>query len=114
MCFVTAPFFEPVALSASLCSGASASLIWTAAFATWSSSRLESWRSSRIAELRTSSRIFFESSVVIFCATSVNIPPTSLRASSRGGRPCSSAQAERPRAQNSSSSSKFRSLPFVK
>ena len=66
MCFVTAPFFEPVAFSASFSSGAIAALICSAADGDdCSSSRGASRRSSRIAELRTSSRIFFESSVVI-------------------------------------------------
>jgi hypothetical protein len=69
MCFVTAPFFEPVAFAASLNSGRSASSIWIAAVATCSSSRFERRRSSRIAALRTSSRIFLESSVVIWLAT---------------------------------------------
>jgi hypothetical protein len=65
MCFVTAPFFEPVAFAASFSRGAIAALICSAADATTSSSRGASRRSSRIAELRTRSRIFFESSVVI-------------------------------------------------
>ena len=51
MCFVTAPFFEPVALSASLCERGEGLAICAAAFATWSSSRVESWRSSRIADV---------------------------------------------------------------
>ena len=89
-------------------------MIWTAALPTASVSRGASRRSSRTAALRTSSRIFFESSVVTVCATCLKMPLASERASSSVGRPCSSAQAASPRAQNSSSSSKFRSLPFVK
>ena len=111
-CFVIAPFFEPVALPSSLRSGASASRISIAACATDSSSRGVSRRSSRMAELRTSSRIFFESSVVIFGARSANMPPTSSRTSAIAGMACSSAQLARPRVQNSSSSSKFFSLPL--
>ena len=65
MCLETAPFFEPVALSCSSRSGASAAMICSAAEATCSSSRGLSLRSSRIAALRTSSRIFLASSVVI-------------------------------------------------
>jgi hypothetical protein len=114
MCFVTAPFFEPVAFSASFSSGAIAALICSAAAATDSTSRGVSRRSSRIAELRTSSRIFFASSVVIFGTSSTKRPLTSVRASSSGGSACSSAQVERPRVQKSSSSSKFRSLPLAK
>ena len=114
MCFVTAPFFEPVALARSLYRPLSASRIWIAAFATESSSFGVSRRSSRIAALRTSSRIFFESSVVILVATSRKSFETSSRASSSGGMACSSAQLDRPRVQNSSSSSKFRSALFVK
>ena len=96
MCFEIAPFFEPVALSCSLRSGASAARICSAATATSSSSRGVSLRSSRIAALRTSSRIFFESSVVIWPTSSTNIPLTSLRASSSGGSTCSSAQRREP------------------
>ncbi len=114
MCFVTAPFFEPVAFASCFVSGAIASRIWIATLATVSSSFGASRRSSRIAELRTSSRIFFESSVVICGATSTNMPPTSPRTSSSVGTACSSAQFESPRAQKSSSSSKLRSAPFVK
>ena len=113
MCFVIAPFFAPDALPRSFSSGASASRICSAAVPTCSSSRGASRRSSRIAELRTSSRIFFESLVVICGTSSTKSPPTRPRASSSGGSPCSSAQLERPRAQKSSSSSKFRSLLFA-
>ena len=66
MCFVTAPFFDPVALAQLLVERSSAPRgSGSATFATVSSSFGVSRRSSRIAELRTSSRIFFESSVVI-------------------------------------------------
>jgi hypothetical protein len=61
-----------------------------------------------------SSRIFFESSVVICPTSSTNRLLTRPRTSSSVGSACSSAQFERPRAQKSSSSSKFRSLPFAK
>ena len=114
MCFVIAPFFEPVALSSCFSSGRIASRICSAAAATCSSSRGVSLRSGRIAASRTSSRIFFESSVVIFFARSLKMPATSVRASSSVGSACSSAQLFRPRAQKSSSSSKPFSAPFAK
>jgi hypothetical protein len=114
MCFVTAPFFEPLAFSASRSSGVIAALICSAAVPTLSTSFGVRRRSSRIAVLRTSSRIFFASSVVICGTSSTKSPPTSDRASSREGSACSSAHVESPRAQKSSSSSKFRSLPLAK
>ena len=66
MCFVTAPFFEPVACVL-LRRGAARARRGSAPPRSRpsSSSRGDSLRSSRIAALRTSSRIFFESSVVI-------------------------------------------------
>ncbi len=56
MCFVIAPFFEPVAFSRSSRSGSSAASIWSAAAATDSTSRGARRRSSRVAVCRTSSR----------------------------------------------------------
>ncbi len=114
MCFVSAPFFEPVAFSTWRSSGRIAWRICSAADATCSSSRGDSFRSGRIAASRTSSRIFFESSVVIFFASSLKMPETSVRASSSVGSPCSSAQLFRPRVQKSSSSSKPFSAPLRK
>ena len=114
MCFVIAPFFAPVAFAMSFSSGWIDWRICSAETATCSSSRGASLRSSRIAALRTSSRIFFESSVEICGTSSTSSPLTSLRASSSVGSACSSAQLFRPRTQKSSSSSKFRSLPFAK
>jgi hypothetical protein len=113
MCFVTAPFFEPVALSAP-CERASASLICGGRVRDLVELAVDEL--AVVADRRAADELADLLRVLgrDLLATSANIPPTSLRASSRGGRPCSSAQAERPRAQNSSSSSKFRSLPFVK
>ena len=97
-----------------LASGASASRIWTAALPTASVSRGASRRSSRTAVERTSSRIFFESSVVTVCATSVKMPPASARPPRRWAAPAPRPRRSGRGPQNSSSSSKLRSLPLVK
>jgi len=97
MCFVSAPFFEPLAFASCLFRGASACRIWIATLPTVSSSFAVSLRSSRMAAFRTDSRSFFESSVVILGRHLDEQAADELACLLERREACSSAQLERRR-----------------